>query len=83
MLFASIKQLFKNTLQAWIYQKDDANSTGSMTSLGLRVEVKSIRSLTSVQILTQPLIADDLLTDSTSIAMYDSYPFRYASQTGP
>lgn len=82
MLFASIKQLFKNMLQAWIYQKDDANSTGSMTSLGLRAEVKSIRSLTSVQILTQPLIADDLLTDSTSIAMY-SYPFRYASQTGP
>lgn len=82
MLFASIKQLFKNMLQAWIYQKDDANSTGSMTSLGLRAEVKSIRSLTSVQILTQPLIADDLLTDSTSIAMY-SYPFRYASKTGP
>lgn len=67
MLFASIKQLFKNKLQAWICQRDNANSTGSMASLWLRVEVKSIHFLTSLQILTQPLIADDLLTDSTSI----------------
>lgn len=37
MVFASIKQLFKNKLQAWICQRDNANSTGSMTSLWLRV----------------------------------------------
>lgn len=66
-LFASIKQLFKNKVQAWICQRDNANSTGSMTSLWLRVEVKSIHSLTSLQILTYPLIADDPLTDCTSI----------------
>lgn len=67
MLFASIKQLFKNKLRAWICQRDNANSTGSMTSLWLRVEVKSIHSLTSLQILTQPLITDHPLTDSTTI----------------
>lgn len=66
-LFANIKQLFKNKLQAWICQRDNANSTGSMTSSRVRVEVKSIHSLTSLQILTQPLTADDPLTDSTSI----------------
>lgn len=62
MLFASIKQLFKNKLQACTCQRDNANGTGSMTSLWLRAEVKSIHSLTSLQILHS-----DPLTDSTSI----------------
>lgn len=66
MLFASIQQVFKNKLQPWICQKDNAVSTESMTSLRLRTEVKSIHSLTFLQILTQPLIADDPLTDFSS-----------------